>query len=147
MSSPFLFIYLFFPTLFIPLLRLLKRLQIYITLLFVLSSSCKFFIFYFLFFLNWFSFLTSTPSNPKEATQWNHILHLAQKFILCSEWRNFNWNANTGQILEWNRIVGLPIPWFKNVDCSKNWRGKRFKIFEFRLRSNRDNVIINVIII
>ena len=142
MSSP-LFIYLFiFSTLFIPLLRLLKRLQIYITFLFVLSSSCKFF-----FFKNWFSFLKSTPSNPKEATQWKHILHLAQKFILCSEWRNFSQNANTGQILERNKIVGLPIPWFKNLDCSKNWRGKRFKIFEFGLRSNRDDVIINVIII
>ena len=142
MSSP-LFIYLFiFSTLFIPLLRLLKRLQIYITFLFVLSSSCNFF-----FFLNWFSFLKSTPSNPKEATQWKNILHLAQKFILRSEWRNFSQNANTGQILERNKIVGLPIPWFKNLDCSKNWRGKRFKIFEFGLRSNRDDVIINVIII
>ena len=101
----------------------------------------------FFFFKNWFSFLTSTPSNPKEATQWKHILHLAQKFILCSEWRNFSQNANTGQILERNRIVGLPISWFKNLDCSKNWRGKRFKIFKFGLRSNRDDVIINLIII
>ena len=47
--------------------------------------------------------------------------------------------------MEQNRIVGLPIPWFKNLDCSKNWRRKRFRIFEFRLRLNRDDVIINVV--
>ena len=49
-------------------------------------------------------------SNPKEATQWKHILYLAQKFIFCSEWRNFSRNASTSRILERNRIVGLPIP-------------------------------------
>ena len=136
---------IFFLTLFIPLLILLKRLQIYITLLFVSSSSLNFF-FPFLF-LNRFSFLTSAPSNPKEATQWKNILHLAQKFIFCSEWRNFNRNADIGWILERNRIVGLPIPWFKNLDRSKNWRRKRFKIFEFGPRLNRDDVIINVIVI
>ena len=134
---------IFFLTLFIPLLRLLKRLQIYITLLFVSSSSLNFFF----LFLNRFSFLTSAPSNPKEATQWKNILHLAQKFIFCLEWRNFSRNADIGRILEWNRIVGLPIPWFKNLDRSKNWRRKRFKIFEFRPRLNRDDVIINVIVI
>ena len=107
----------FFFTLFIPLLILLKRLQIYITLLLVSSSSLNLFFF---LFLNRFSFLTSAPSNPKEATQWKNILHLAQKFIFCSEWRNFSRNADIGRILERNRIVGLPIPWFKNLDRSKN---------------------------
>ena len=135
--------FFFFLTLFISLLRLLKCLQIYITLLFISSSSLNFFF----LFLNRFSFLTFAPSNPKEATSWKNILHLAQKFIFCSEWRNFSWNVDIGRILERNRIVGLPIPWFKNFDRSKNWRRKRFKIFEFRPKLNRDDIIINVIVI
>ena len=95
----------FFLTLFVTLLKLLKRLQIYITLLLRLIFFAQPFSFSFFFFLNQFSFLMSVPSNPKEATQWKHILHLAQKFIFCSEWRHFNRNANIGRILERNRIM------------------------------------------
>ena len=37
--------------------------------------------------------------------------------------------------------------WFSDPDRSLNRKREMFRVFEFELRSNRDNVIINLIII
>ena len=33
------------------------------------------------------------------------------------------------------------------IQTSKNWSIERFKVFKVKLRSNRDNIIINLIVI
>ena len=33
------------------------------------------------------------------------------------------------------------------IQTSKNWSIERFKVFQVKLRSNRDNIIINLIVI
>ena len=35
----------------------------------------------------------------------------------------------------------------QNPNCSKNYKWKKFKVFKIRFRSNRDDIIINLIII
>ena len=43
--------------------------------------------------------------------------------------------------------IAFRNPWFWNPDRSMNRKKKRFKVFEVGLGSNRDDVIINLIII
>ena len=49
--------------------------------------------------------------------------------------------ADLDEFLDINELV----PRFSDPDCSLNRKNERFKVFEVELGSNRDNVIINLI--